>query len=172
MLLEHDRPFNFDENCLKAFIELKKAPVTAPIVVAPDQGMCFKFICNAGDHSIGEVVGQRKSKIFHSIYQASKTLANSHNYTTIEKELLVFAFTFDKFKAYLVGTKVTVCTDHSTIKYLISNKDATLRFIYWIFLLQEFDLRIKDRKDTENQVANYLSRLEPDASTLTKQDIT
>ena len=36
MLVEHDRPFNFDENYLKAFIELKRALVTIPIVVAPD----------------------------------------------------------------------------------------------------------------------------------------
>ena len=36
MLLEHDRPFNFDENWLKAFVELKKVLVTTPVVVAPD----------------------------------------------------------------------------------------------------------------------------------------
>ena len=35
-LLEHDRPFNFNENCLKTFVELKRALVTATVVVAPD----------------------------------------------------------------------------------------------------------------------------------------
>ena len=39
-------------------------------------------------------------------------------------------------------------------------------------MLQEFDLEINDRKWTGNQVADHLSRLEADASTLTKQDIT
>ena len=39
-------------------------------------------------------------------------------------------------------------------------------------MFQEFDLEIKDRKGTENQVAYHLSRLEADTSTLTKQDIT
>ena len=33
-------------------------------------------------------------------------------------------------------------------------------------------MEIKDIKGTENQVANHLSRLEADTSTLTKQDIT
>ena len=36
MLLEHDRPFNFDKDCFKAFNELNKALVTTPIVIALD----------------------------------------------------------------------------------------------------------------------------------------
>ena len=86
--------------------------------------------------------------------------------------MLVVVFAFDKFRAYLVGTKVTVYTNHATINYLISNKNAKPRLIRWILLLEEFDLEIKDIKGTENQVADYLSRLEADISTLTRKDIT
>ncbi|XP_075098870.1 uncharacterized protein LOC142175775 [Nicotiana tabacum] len=90
-LLEKDVPFKFDDACLKAFEELKKKFVSAPIIIARDWKEPFELMCDASD----------------------------------EKELLVVVWVFDKFWAYL-----------------------------------EFDLEIRDRKKTENQMADHLSRLE------------
>ena len=77
MLLEHDKLFNFDENCLKSFIKLKKTLVTISIIIALQWSMSFELMCNASDHSVEAVLRQKKDNIFHSIYYASKTFANA-----------------------------------------------------------------------------------------------
>ncbi|XP_070050139.1 uncharacterized protein [Nicotiana tomentosiformis] len=81
-------------------------------------------------------------------------------YTVTEKELIAIVFSMEKFCRYLMGTKVIVHTDHVALRYLMSKKDSKARLMWWVLLLQEFDLEIQDRKGSENQVVDHLSRLE------------
>ncbi|GJW14300.1 reverse transcriptase domain-containing protein [Tanacetum coccineum] len=107
------------------------------------------------------VLGQRKTKHFQPIYYASKTMTDAQaHYTTTEKELLVVVYAFEKFWPYLVLSKTIVYTDHSTLKYLLAKQDAKPRLLWWILLLQEFDVIIRDKKGAENLAADHLSRLE------------
>ncbi|XP_039687886.1 uncharacterized protein [Medicago truncatula] len=159
-LLLKDADFVFDNACLQAFCRLKEALITAPIIQPPDWSFPFEIMCDASDYAVGTVLGQRKEKKMHAIYYASKTLDGAQvNYATTEKELLAVVYAIDKFRQYLVGSKIIVYTDHSAIKYLLNKKDAKPRLIRWILLLQEFHLEIKDKKSVENVVADHLSRL-------------
>ena len=110
--------------------------------------------------------------MFHTIYYASKVLNDAQiNYAMTEKELLAIVFALEKFQSYLVGSKIVIYTDHTTIKYLLRKADSNQRLIRWILLLQEFDLVIKDKKGSENVVADHLSRLVNDDVTSKEAEI-
>ncbi|XP_048618045.1 uncharacterized protein LOC125589738 [Brassica napus] len=165
-LLCKEAKFVFDADCLAAFQILKKSLVSAPIVQPPDWDLPFEIMCDASDYAIGAVLGQRKDKKLHVIYYASRTLDDAQiKYATTEKELLAVVYAFEKFRSYLVGSKVIVHTDHAALKYLMTKKDAKPRLLRWILLLQEFDIEIRDKRGAENGVADHLSRMRVEAET-------
>ncbi|KAM1829925.1 hypothetical protein ACFX14_022680 [Malus domestica] len=159
-LLQKEVAFEFNDACSTAFKHLKEALTSAPIITPPDWSLPFELMCDASDYAIGAVLGQRKNKQPHVIYYASRTLNDAQlNYSTTEKELLVVVFALDKFRSYLLGTKVIIFTDHAAIKYLLTKKEAKPRLIRWMLLLQEFDIEIRDKKGVENVVADHPSRM-------------
>nr|GEU48732.1 reverse transcriptase domain-containing protein [Tanacetum cinerariifolium] len=131
-LLKKETPFVFSKDCIDAFETLKNKLTEAPILVVPDWNLPFELMCDASDFAIGAVLGQGKMKHFQPIHYASKTMnkAQIHN-TTTEKEMLA-----------------------------VVKQDAKPRLIWWVLLLQEFDIIICDKKGTKNLVADHLSRLE------------
>ncbi|XP_063942447.1 uncharacterized protein LOC135150236 [Daucus carota subsp. sativus] len=159
-LLAKDVKFEFTKECVHSFENLKRELTSAPIMKSPDWSQPFELMCDASDYAIGAVLVQRIDKRPHVIYYASKTLNDAQlNYSTTEKELLAVVFALEKFRSYLIGSKIIVYTDHAALKYLFSKKDSKARLIRWILLLQEFDLEIRDKKGCENVVADHLSRL-------------
>ncbi|KAM1376183.1 hypothetical protein ACFX2F_037951 [Malus domestica] len=159
-LLQKEVAFEFTKECTASFNQLKELLTTAPIIIPPDWSLPFELMCDASDYALGAVLGQRKDKKPHVIYYASRTLNDAQlNYSTTEKELLAVVFALDKFRSYLIGTKVIVFTDHAALKYLLTKKEAKPRLIRWMLLLQEFDIEIRDKKGSENVVADHLSRM-------------
>ena len=94
-------------------------------------------MCDTSDYAVGVVLGQKKEKKTHVIYYASKTLDEAQmKYATTKKELLAIVYAFEKFRSYLVASKVIVYTDHAALRHLLAKKDANPRLLRWILLLQ------------------------------------
>nr|GFA89679.1 hypothetical protein [Tanacetum cinerariifolium] len=123
----------------------------------------------------GIVLGHKISKSSIEIDRAKvDVIAKLHHPTSVkEKELLAVVYAFEKFRPYLFLSKIIVYTGHSALKYLLAKQDAKPRLLWWILLLQEFDVIIRDKKEAENLEADHLSRLEnPDQDELEKKEIT
>nr|GEX51844.1 hypothetical protein [Tanacetum cinerariifolium] len=160
-LFKKETPFVFSKDCIDAFETLKKKLIEAPIIVIPDWNLPFELMCDASGFAIDAVLGKCKTKHFQPIHYASKTMTEAQiHYTTTEKEMLAVIYAFKKFRPYIVLSKSIVYTDHSTLKYLLSKQDAKPRLLRWVLLIQEFDIMIRDKKETENLAADHLSRLE------------
>ncbi|GKC69269.1 reverse transcriptase domain-containing protein, partial [Tanacetum coccineum] len=172
-LLKKETPFILSKECIEEFEILKKKLTEALILVAPNWDLPFEIMCDASDFTVGSVLGQRTTKHFQPIHYASKTMTDAQaHYTTTEKELLVVVYAFEKFRSYLVLSKTIVYTDHLALKYLLAKQDAKPRLLWWILLLQEFDVIIRDKKGAENLAADHLSRLEnPHQGDLEKKEI-
>nr|XP_009775730.1 PREDICTED: uncharacterized protein LOC104225589 [Nicotiana sylvestris] len=104
--------------------------VSAPIMVTPDWRQLLKIMCDTSDVAVEAVLGQRKDKMFRPIYYASRTLNEAQvNYATTKKEFFTVVFSFNKFRSYMVGSKVIVHTDHSALKYLLNKKESKPRLM-------------------------------------------
>nr|GEU28830.1 reverse transcriptase domain-containing protein [Tanacetum cinerariifolium] len=95
-LLQKETPFVFSKECTKLFEYLKKKLTEASVLVSPGWDLPFEIMCDASYFV--------------------------RHYTTMEEELLVMVYAFEKFWSYLVLSKTIVYTDHSALRKL------------WIFL--------------------------------------
>ena len=110
-LLAKDIPFQFFEGCLEEFTKLKEGLTNGLILHHRIWGEPFELMCDASNHAVGVVLGQRINKKPHVIYYASHTLNNTQmNYTVTKKGFLAVVFPFEMFRPYLIGSYVIVFT--------------------------------------------------------------
>ncbi|RDX79033.1 Retrovirus-related Pol polyprotein from transposon 17.6, partial [Mucuna pruriens] len=135
---------------------------STPILQAPNWDLPFELMCDASNLALGAILGQRAGvgQPVHVIAYASRTMVSAQqNYTTTEKELLAIVFALDKFRAYLISSRIIVLSNHAALRYLLKKPDAKPILIRWMLLLQEFNIEIRDKKGAENFVADHLSRI-------------
>jgi len=75
------------------------------------------------------------------------------NYSVTEKECYAALLAINRL------IPVTVISDHSSLKWLMSLKDLSCRLSTWSLKLQAFDFKIVHRKGSNNMVADTLSRM-------------
>jgi transposase InsO family protein len=143
-----------------AFMELKKALTSKPILRHPNFNLPFFIVTDASDYGIGAVLSQRTKQGEHAVVFASRSLSKREtSYATAEKECLAVIWALDQFRSYIRGRPITVYTDHRALVWLLNTNADGGRLGRWILRLQEYEVEIKHRPGKKNQNADALSRV-------------
>jgi len=128
-LTRKDTPWNFDENCRKAFNTLKQAFTSASILThwVPDAQLVVET--NASDYALAAILSiVTKDNEIHPIAFHSRTFsAPELNYDVHDKELLAIFEAFKMWRHYLEGSTspIDVVTDHKNLEYFSTTKVLT-----------------------------------------------
>jgi len=128
-LTRKDTPWNFDDNCRKAFNTLKQAFTSAPILThwVPDVQLIVET--DASDYTLAAILSiMTKDNEIHPIAFHSQTFsAPELNYNVHDKELLAIFEAFKIWRHYLEGSAspIDVITDHKNLEYFSTTKVLT-----------------------------------------------
>lgn len=79
-------------------------------------------------------------------------------YSTTEREALAIVFALMKWRTYVLGSKLTILTDHKALSFLLKCRLLNNRLTRWTLILQEYAFDIRYIKGAENCAADALSR--------------
>ncbi len=117
-LTRQDVDLVWDDACEGAFMTLKAALISAPVLAYPTREGHFTLSTDASDVGIGAVLEQDQEKggqvVKRVIAYASKTPNDmQHCYCTTNKELFAVVMAIELFRYYLTGRHFTVVTENA-----------------------------------------------------------
>ena len=171
-LLKKNAPFIWTLACEEAFVALKTALVTAPVLAFPDFSKDFVLVTDASSRSIGYVLEQSDSQgRRHPVGYGGRGLHGSESHFSVtDLECLAILCGVKEFHQYLIGKKFQIITDHCSLTYLNSLRLQSGRLLRWSIYLSQYNYEIIYRKGSQNAVADALSRREYEKET-TETDI-
>ncbi|CAJ2638126.1 unnamed protein product [Trifolium pratense] len=147
--------FIWSENATSAFLNLKQALVTAPVLCLPDFTKKFVVETDASGTGIGAVLMQDH----HPVAYISKSLGPKQQAMSIyEREMLAIVYAVQKWGSYLSHAPFVIKTDQKSIKHMLDQKLNTPFQQVWVAKLMGFDFEIQYREGSSNLAADALSR--------------
>lgn len=126
----------------------------------PDFSKTFILDTDATSDPIGGVLLQRSNVSEHVIAYASRTLSKpERKYCVTREELLAVVYFERYFRHYLLGRKLTIRTDHSSLKWLMRLKNSEGQLARWVDILSAYDMDIEHRTEKLDQNADAISRI-------------
>ena len=138
-----------------AFLQLKVALTTAPVLRLPDFSKVFDVSIYASGSGVGAVLSQDS----HPVSYFSEKLTDAKRcYSNYDRELFAVIQALKFWRHYLLYRDFTLYSDHDALRFLHSQKKLSARHGRWTEFLQEYTFSIRHRPGRDNKVADALSR--------------
>jgi hypothetical protein len=156
-------PWEWTEECERAFMDLKDALTSAPILGFANFNLPFTLETDASYQGLGAVLSQYQDGHHRVIAYASRALKgaekNHVKYSSMKLELLALKWAVtEKFRDYLIGNKFVVLTDNNPLKYIMTTAKLKAVEQKWVAELSRFNFEVKYRSGKSNGNADALSR--------------
>ena len=93
------------------------------------------------------------------MYYYSRLLNSAkRNYSTTDRECLAVIAAVKKFRVYVLGAPLDICTNHAVVRQLLNKVDVTGRYARWVCIMSEFDFPLRYRPGPKYGNADGLSR--------------
>ncbi|XP_030935350.1 uncharacterized protein LOC115960551 [Quercus lobata] len=160
-LLKKWKGFWWDDECEKAFQNLKEYLGRAPMLSALEPGEELFIYLSVSKHAISAVL-LRDQGVQRPVYYISKTLVDAETrYLPLEKLVLALVHATRKLPQYFQTHTVYVLTEHP-LQSLLKRSDLTGRIAKWGTRLGAFDVRYKPRNAVKGQVlADFVAEFSP-----------
>ena len=170
-LLQKKAQWVWGEDQHHAFLALRDALASPPVLAYPDFSLPYELYTDASNFGLGAVLAQRDPNDPQDpprvICFASRALHGTEKgYSPTHKEALAIRWAVEKFRPYLYGNKFKIFTDHKALEHIQKAKDTTGQLFRWSLFLQDFDFEIIFRPGRFNQAPDVLSRTPQEAEVM------
>jgi len=159
-LLKKNVPFEFDDECLKAFNLLKDELTSSPVLRLYDPTAETQLHTDACSTGYGAILlqKQRDNSWRPIAFFSSGTNAAETKYHSYELEMLAVVRAIERFHIYLYGLRFTIVTDCNAIVYAVKKANLNPRIARWTLTLQSYTFDIVHRPANRMAHADALSR--------------
>ena len=152
LLLHKWKDFEWTEECVVTFQQLKEYLSQPPIMSSPEvDEVMFAYLVEAS-HAISFVLIREDSGIQRPVYYVSKSLHEAEvRYLSLEKAILAVVHATQKLPHYFQAHTVVVLTQ-LPLKSILRSADYTKRIAKWGTILGAFDIKYMPRTSVKSQV--------------------
>ncbi|XP_075663027.1 uncharacterized protein LOC142632528 [Castanea sativa] len=153
--------FYWNEDCEKAFQDLKEYLVQAPMLIATEPGEDLFMYLSVSKHAISALL-LRNQGVQQPVYYVSKTLVDAEiRYLPLEKLVLALVHATRKLSQYFQAHTIYVLTKYP-LQSLLKRSDFTGEIAKWGTRLGSFDIRYRLRSSVKGQVlADFVAEFSP-----------